>query len=79
MIFGACASLLACVSVELKVQLTAILFDLCCLLGDLLCALFNILVALRVEIIACILPQIAACIKVILELKITALIELFNC
>ena len=38
--------------------------------------MLNILVALRVEIIACIVPQIAACVQVILDLKITALIEL---
>jgi len=78
LVFGACATVLAVVSISIRVQVIACLAEIGCLVGELLCAVLDLVVGLVVEIIACLLPQIAGCINVIAILDIKVIIKVLG-
>jgi len=78
LVFGACASVLAIVSVSIKAQICVSLAEVGCLVGSLLCAVLSLVASLVVDIIACLLPQISVCLDVIKVLYIKILISVLG-
>jgi len=78
LVFGACASIIAIVSVSVKVQLCPLLAEIGCLVGSLLCAVLGLVSGLVVEIIACLLPQITGCLSIIKLLDIKIIISVLG-
>ena len=78
LVFGACASVLLVVNISIKVQVIALLAEVGCLVGSLLCAVLELVTGLVVEIIACLLPQIAGCLDIIAILDIKVIIKVLG-